>query len=133
MYIGTPYMEPSLYLARTRDPGALEHIMENLKTQLEQIGREMSARRHLIPLQNRRKYDIEAKDYFENLSSAAEKNDISRFNDLAEYWQRRNLWLTIEPHCHLAPPSLVRRKKETEEQYIDRCYNAYWKEPDHAQ
>ena len=107
--------------------------MENLKTQLEQIGREMSARRHLIPLQNRRKYDIEAKDYFENLSSAAEKNDISRFNDLAEYWQRRNLWLTIEPHCHLAPPSLVRRKKETEEQYIDRCYNAYWKEPDHAQ
>ncbi|MBO4631380.1 MAG: hypothetical protein J5858_05610 [Lentisphaeria bacterium] len=121
-------MKPPLYLARTRDPGALEHIMENLKNQLEQIGAEMSARRHLIPQQNRRKYDIEAKDYFENLSSAAEKNDISRFNDLAEYWQRRNLWLTTQPHCYLIPPSLVRKKGETKEQYMDRCYNIYWKE-----
>lgn len=118
-------MEPPLYLARTRDPGAMEHIMSNLKTKLEQIGREMSARRHLIPLQNRRKYDIEAKDFFENLTAAAEKNDISRFNDLAEYWQRRNLWLTTQPHCYLIPPSLVRKKGESYEDYMNRCYQAH--------
>ena len=129
MYIGPPYIEPSLYLARTRDPGAMEHIMSNLKTQLEQIGREMTARRHLIPLQNRRKYDIEAKDFFENLTAAAEENNSRRFKKIAEGWQLRILWLTIEPHCHLAPPTLVRRDGESKEQYLDRCYNTYWKEP----
>ena len=118
-------MEPPLYLARTRDPGALEHIMSNLKNQLEQIGKEMSARRHLIPVQNRRKYDIEAKDYFENLSAAAAKNDIRRFKDLAEYWQRRTLWLTTQPHCHLVPPSLVRREGESNEDYMNRCYQVH--------
>ena len=99
--------------------------MSNLKTQLEQIGREMSARRHLIPEQNRRKYDIEAKDHFENLTAAAEENDSRRFKKIAEGWQLRILWLTIEPHCHLAPPALVHRDGESNEDYINRCYQAH--------
>ena len=99
--------------------------MENLKKQLEQIGREMSARRHLIPQQNRRKYDIEAKDYFNALNAAAEKGDVKRFNQLKDRWADRELMLTIIPHCYLAPPALVRRDNETPEDYLNRCYQAH--------
>ena len=102
--------------------------MENLKTQLEQIGREMSARRHLIPEQNRRKYDIEARDFFENLTAAAEDGDTAHFNRLVQLWNNRQHILTVIPNCYKVPPALVRRKNESQEDYIDRCYNTYWKE-----
>ena len=124
MYIGPPYIEPPLYLARTRDPGAMEHIMSNLKTQLERIGVEMSARRHLIPVQNRRKYDIEAKDHFDHLSRAAESGDEKEFARLLERWHTREWYMSLIPHCHLAPPSLVRRNGESDVDYMDRCYHA---------
>ena len=102
--------------------------MNNLKNQLERIGREMSARRAFIPPKNRLKYDVEAKDYFDNLSAAAEKGDSRRFKKISEGWQLRTLWLTIVPHCHLAPPALVRRDGESNKDYLNRCYNTYWKE-----
>ncbi len=99
--------------------------MKNLKTQLKNIGAEMSARRVVIPPKNRPKYDVEAQDYFNALSAAAEKGDSRRFKKISEGWQLRTLWLTIVPHCHLAPPTLVRRDGESNEDYINRCYQAH--------
>ena len=99
--------------------------MENLKTQLKNIGAEMSARRAVIPPKNRPKYDVEAKDYFDNLSAAAEKGDAKRFNQLKDRWADRELMLTIVPHCYLAPPALIHRDGESREDYLNRCYQAH--------
>ena len=102
--------------------------MENLKTQLKHIGEEMSVHRAVIPPKNRPKYDVEAQDYFNALNAAAESGDLKRFNQLRDRWATRVVILTIIPHCFLAPPALVHRDGESKEQYIDRCYNTYWKE-----
>ncbi len=99
--------------------------MENLKTQLKNIGAEMSARRALIPPKNRPKYDVEAKDHFAALSAAAENGDEKRFNQLVDRWNTRAWYLSIIPDCHLAPPALVRHEGESHEDYMNRCYQAH--------
>ena len=99
--------------------------MENLKTQLKNIGVAMSVTRALSPPKNRPKYDVEAKDHFAAMSAAAENDDEKRFNQLVDRWNTRAWYLSIIPDCHLAPPALVHRDGESREDYINRCYQAH--------
>ena len=99
--------------------------MENLKTQLKNIGAEMSAHRAVIPPKNRPKYDVEAQDYFNALNAAAESGDAEKFNKLMEKWYYRVWIITAIPHCYLAPPALIRRDGESLEDYTNRCYQAH--------
>ena len=91
---------------------------------LRQIGATMSAVRFRVPAANRKKFDIESKDWFEAIHAAADANDAARVGWLLSQWNSRVEWLTREPQCHVAPPCLVRRDDETAEQYISRCYAA---------
>jgi hypothetical protein len=89
---------------------------------LRRIGADMSAARMCVPPANRKKFDIESKDFFDAIRAAAD--DAPRAGRLLSQWNSRVEWLTREPQCHVAPPCLVRRDEEPVEQYISRCYAA---------
>jgi len=89
---------------------------------LLQIGREMSAARMKTPLRNRRKFDIESKDFFAAISDAVRAGDHARAADLLRRWHERAAWLMNEPRCFTAPPCLVRQEGEPVRDYLNRCF-----------
>lgn len=91
---------------------------------LQKIGREMSASRMNVPLQNRRKFDIESKDFFNAIGRAIRTGHDDRAAALLRQWETRVVWLTDEPRCFSAPPCLVREIGESREDYLNRCYDA---------
>lgn len=84
----------------------------------------MSAKRTAVPEQNRKKYDVESRDYFAAIEEAEKKGDADRLMKLMAQWEQRLRWLTKNTGCYKAPPALVRRDGETNEEYMDRCYAA---------
>lgn len=91
---------------------------------VQKIGREMSAQRMKVPIQNRPKFDIESRDFFTAISQAAAEKNERRFAALLRQWGSRVGWLTNEPRCCSAPPCLVRHDGEATEKYLQRCYDA---------
>ena len=93
-------------------------------TDLQQIGREMSAARMRVPLPNHPKFDIESKEYFNAIGGAIRAGDLDRAAALLRRWHERVEWLTHEPRCCVAPPCLIRRTGESAADYIERCHMA---------
>lgn len=88
---------------------------------LQRIGREMAEGAADVPIQNRPKYDREARDVFNAIKLALEAGDFARVDRLAQYWNDRRAAFIALPVCFKAPPCLVRRTGESIRDYINRC------------
>lgn len=89
-----------------------------------EIGREMTIARKSVPVCNRAKFDVEAEDYFREICEAVRTGNLPLAAELYRRWHRRVVWLAGDPDCHHAPPCLVRKEGETEEEYRNRCHQA---------
>lgn len=85
------------------------------------IGREISAARTRIPIQNRRKFDIEAEDHFNAIRDAVRAGDDDRAAALWRRWLGRVPYLSGIARCCDAPPCLVRLEDEPAAEYLKRC------------
>lgn len=90
----------------------------------DEIGREMTIARKSVPVCNRAKFDVEAEDYFREICEAFRTGDMVRAERLYRRWERRIVWLAGDPDCRLAPPCLVRKEGETDDEYRNRCHQA---------
>ena len=91
---------------------------------LREIGRDMSIARMNVPIQNRPKFEIESKDFFNAIGEAVRAGNDTRAAALLRRWESRVVWLTGEARCCAAPPCLVRRENESLQEYVDRCFDA---------
>ena len=89
---------------------------------LKTLGSIISAERMRIPECNRTKFDAEAGGLFREVRSALEIHDKTRIRALLAFWSRRLTFLLQAPSCHFAPPFLLRKKGETIEEHVNRCY-----------
>ena len=71
-----------------------------------------------IPVQNRKKFDIELEDHFRNAPHA----DPGYRQKLQIRWMHRVEFLKNEYNCCHAPPCLIRQPGEKLSDYMNRCY-----------
>ena len=98
-----------------------------METALQAIGKRIAITRNRVPFQNRRKYEIEAADHFEAIQEAFQAGREDRAVEILAGWEEREYWLINSPTCHIAPPGLVRRLNETNEQLNERRLAAWRK------
>lgn len=90
----------------------------------DEIGREMTIARKSVPVCNRAKFDVEARDYYLAICEAVRTGNLPLAAELYRRWHRRVEWLSGDPDCRLAPPCLVRKEGETLTAYRKRCDEA---------
>ena len=98
-----------------------------INDEIRNIGSEISAARNTIPFQNRRKFDFEANEHYLAIVEAINAGKTERAAAILERWKERVWWLQNSPHCHVAPPALVRRLGETLERFNERRAAAWRK------
>ena len=98
-----------------------------METDLQAIGKRLAAARNRVPFQNRRKYELEAEDFFDAIQEALHAGRADRAAVILAKWEDREYWLIHSPTCHIAPPCLVRRLNETTEQLNERRFKAWRK------
>lgn len=98
-----------------------------METDIQMVEKVIAAARNHVPFQNRRKYEIEAAEFFDAIRDAILDGDAERAAELLERWKDREWWLVHSSRCHIAPPCLVRRKGETMEHFNERRLTAWRK------
>ena len=92
--------------------------------EIRELGRVINAGRMDVPMANREKFDTEAREFFEAVKAAKERNDENCVKRLLERWKGRTLFLIRETRCFLSPPFLARKYGESAEEFRERCYRA---------
>lgn len=106
--------EQTLYVSR-------RVVMRMTSEIFNEVGKEMAAARMWIPEVNRKKFDTETKSFHDAMRTA---ETAERFNALLDQWRSRAEWLRENPRASAAPPCLARQFGESNDQYMERCYQA---------